>query len=156
MPAPTHTHNKHTPSPVRPNHTAQREHINYRCTLNYFHYLPCSVDGTETGMMDVKGFAIPPQVVNAPSLTFTNLFPSLSFFILHQFLNIFVVLFPRSFLFPMQTFFVPSNDPSMNTQTSDPFFLLRQRLDQSGRVTLYNCAFCGRKVGTKCEAVRKN
>ena len=40
MPAPSHTHNKHTPSPVRLNHTTQREHINYRCTLNYFHYLP--------------------------------------------------------------------------------------------------------------------
>lgn len=69
MPAPSHTHNKHTPSLVRPNHTAQREHINYKCTLNYFHYLPCSVNGTETGMMDGKGFTILPQVVNAPSLT---------------------------------------------------------------------------------------
>lgn len=79
-----HTHNKHTLSPVRPNHTAQREHINYRYTLNYFHYLPCSVDGTETGMMDGKGFALLPQVANAPSFTFSHPFLACSFFILHQ------------------------------------------------------------------------
>lgn len=74
--SPPHTHNKHTPSPVRPNHTAQREHINYRCTLNYFHYLSRSVDGTETGMMDGKGSAIPPRVVNAPCFTFLQPFSS--------------------------------------------------------------------------------
>lgn len=55
MPAPSHTHNKHTPSPVRPKHAAQREHINYRCTLNYFHYLPYSVVRTKTRMMDGRG-----------------------------------------------------------------------------------------------------
>lgn len=79
-----HTHNKHTLSPVRPNHTAQREHINYRYTLNYFHYLPCSVDGTETAMMDGKGFALLPQVANAPSFIFSHPFLACSFFILHQ------------------------------------------------------------------------
>lgn len=80
MAAPSHTHNKHTPSPVRRNHTTQREHINYRCTLNYFHYLPCSVVRTKTGMMDGKGFVISPQVANVPSFTFPNPFPSMLFF----------------------------------------------------------------------------
>lgn len=89
MPAPSHTHNKHTPSSVRPNHTAQREHINYRCTLNYFHYLSCSVDGTETEMMDGKGFATSPRVASAPSFKFSNPFPALLFFMLHQFRHFF-------------------------------------------------------------------
>lgn len=59
----THAHNKHTPSLVQPNHTAQRQRINYRCALNYFHYLACLVNRTETGLMDGKGFAEPAQVL---------------------------------------------------------------------------------------------
>lgn len=57
------------------------------------------MDGTEAGMMDGKGFAIPPQVVNVPSFTFSNLF---LFFILYQFHHIF--LFTHSSLFTMQIF----------------------------------------------------
>lgn len=80
-----HTHIINTlHHPFGHNHTAQREHINYRCTLNYFHYLPCSVDGTETGMMDGKGFVIPPQEANAPSSTFHNPFLYFAPFILHK------------------------------------------------------------------------
>lgn len=63
--------NKHTPSPVQSNHTAQRERINYRCTLNYFHYLACSVNRTETGVMDGKGFCW------TPSFTLSHPFPIL-------------------------------------------------------------------------------
>lgn len=63
MPSLSRTHNKHTPSPGRLNHTAHRGHINYRCTLNYFHYLACSVDRTRRGVMDGKGPSELPQVV---------------------------------------------------------------------------------------------
>lgn len=65
MPPPSKAHNKYTPSqrprhgPGRPPHThshAHTEGINYRCTLNYFHLLPFSRDGTHTAWWLMKQY----------------------------------------------------------------------------------------------------
>lgn len=65
MPPPSKAHNKYTPSqrlrhgPGRPPDThshAHTEGINYRCTLNYFHLLPFSRDGTHTAWWLMKQY----------------------------------------------------------------------------------------------------
>lgn len=65
MPPPSKAHNKYTPSqrprhsPGQPPHThshAHTEGINYRCTLNYFHLLPFSRDGTHTAWWLMKQY----------------------------------------------------------------------------------------------------